>query len=389
MNLLDAAIIVLALMAAVAGYRLGFVARVLSWAGLAAGVALAVVFLPDVTSSLTRTEARTRLVVAFVFVVGVALVGQAIGLAFSGVVRKRVKLPPAGARADRIAGAVLGGIGVLVIVWLAIPALANAPGWPARAARDSTIVAELDRVAPDPPPALEALARQVGQTGPQVLGRLVDPPVTGNPPKSGLPPAVDAIAKAATVQVEGTACDVVQDGSGLVVAPDVVVTNAHVVAGERETAVITPDDRRLDARVVAFDPRRDLAVLLVRGLDLPALVIGARDVGAIGAVYGHPGGGPLVTSPARIEDRITAVGRDIYGQQRTERDVFVLASDIHPGDSGGPLVDEQGQAVGVAFAIDPGRPGTAYALADTELRAALAERGSRTSAVDTGDCLVG
>ncbi len=136
-------------------------------------------------------------------------------------------------------------------------------------------------------------------------------------------------------------------------------------------------------------PRRDLAVLSVPGLGLEPLTIGARDVGAVGAVYGHPGGGALVTSPARIEDRITAVGRDIYGDRRTERDVFVLAADIHPGDSGGALVDDQGQVVGVAFAIDPGRPGTAYALADTELRAALTERGTRTRAVSTGPCLVG
>jgi len=388
-NVLDAVIVLLALTAAVAGFRLGFVARVLSWAGLAAGVALAVAFLPDVTSSLTQTEARTRLVVAFVFVVGIALIGQAIGLACGGAVRNRVKLPPTGARLDRIAGALLGALGVVVIVWLAIPALANAPGWPARAARDSSIVRQINRVAPDPPPALEALARQVGQTGPEVLGRLVDPPVTGNPPTSGLPPAVDAIASASTVKVEGAACDVIQDGSGFVVANDVVVTNAHVVAGEPRTAVIKPDGERLGARVVAFDPARDLAVLSVPGLALDALTIGARDVGAVGAVYGHPGGGPLVTSPARIEDRITAVGRDIYGDRRTERDVFVLAADIRPGDSGGALVDDQGQVVGVAFAIDPGRPGTAYALADTELRAALTERGNRTQAVSTGPCLVG
>jgi uncharacterized membrane protein required for colicin V production len=389
MSVLDAVILLLAVLAAVAGFRLGFVARVLSWAGLAAGVALAVAFLPDVTESLTRTEARTRLVVAFVFVVGVALIGQAIGLACGGAVRRRVKLPPAGARVDRIAGALLGAFGVLVIVWLAIPALANAPGWPARAARDSAIIERLDEVAPDPPPALEALARQVGQTGPEVLGRLVDPPVTGEPPTSGLAAAVDATARASTVKVEGNACDVIQDGSGFVVADDVVVTNAHVVAGEPRTAVIRPDGERLGARVVAFDAARDLAVLSVPGLDLAPLTIGSRDVGAIGAVYGHPGGGPLVTSPARIEDRITAVGRDIYGDRRTERDVFVLAADIHPGDSGGALVDEQGRVVGVAFAIDPGRPGTAYALADTELRAALTERGARTRAVSTGPCLVG
>jgi S1-C subfamily serine protease len=275
-----------------------------------------------------------------------------------------------------------------VIVWLAIPALANAPGWPARAARDSLIVRRIAAIAPDPPEALEALARQVGATGPEALGRLVDPPDTGSPPTSNLAPEVDAAVRASTVKIEGAACDVVQNGSGFVAGPDLVVTNAHVVAGERETAVVAPDGGRHGGRVVAFDAPRDLALVAVPGLDLPVLPLDAATVGAVGAVYGYPGGGPLVPSPSRIADRITAVGPDIYGGADTERDVFVLAADIKPGDSGGPLVDTDGDVVGVAFAIDRARTGTAYALADTELRAVLGAAGARR-AVATGPCLIG
>jgi uncharacterized membrane protein required for colicin V production len=387
-NLLDALVVVLAVIAIVGGFRLGFVARVLSWAGLALGVVLAVEFLPGVTASLSQHDARTRLVASLAFVIGIAFVGQAIGLALGGVVRAHVRLSGGAARVDRIVGGLLGVVGVLVIVWLAIPALANAPGWPARAARDSLIVRRIAAVAPDPPAALEALARQVGATGPEALGRLVDPPETGAPPAGGLAADVHAAVAASTVKIEGGACDVVQNGSGFVAAAELVVTNAHVVAGERATTVITPSGEGRDARVVLFDPGRDLALLVVPGLRLDALPLGMTDVGATGAVYGYPGGGALAASPARVADRITAVGPDIYGGADTERDVFVLAADIQPGDSGGPLVDQQGAVVGAAFAIDRARGGTAYALADTELRAVLGAAGNRR-AVPTGPCLIG
>jgi S1-C subfamily serine protease len=159
------------------------------------------------------------------------------------------------------------------------------------------------------------------------------------------------------------------------------------VAGERETSVVTADGETLPARVVRFDPRRDLAVLRVDQLSSGALPIGTGEVGTTGAVYGHPGGGPLVASPARIAERITARGTDIYRTSATERDVFVLASTLAPGDSGAPLVDANGEVVGVAFAIDPGSSSTAYALTDAELRPVL--RNLPTATAETGSCLVG
>jgi len=384
-NLLDALIVAAGIAAVVAGYRLGFVARVLSWTGLALGVFLAVVYIDDLVDALSQTDARTRLVAALLFVVGLAFIGQAAGFAAGGLVRSRVRVRGLALRADRVAGAALGVVGVLVMVWLATPALTSAPGWPAEAAQGSVIVRRVAALAPDPPAGLEALARRVGRTGPEVLGRFVDPPETGPPPTTSLAPDVDARVRKSTVKVEGIACDVIQNGSGFVVAPDLVVTNAHVVAGEQETRVITADGEERRARVGAFDAARDLALLTVDDLGLAVLPVGDGDVGSVGAVYGYPGGGRLVSTPSRIEDQITALGRDIYGDQRTERDVFVLAADLHAGDSGGALVNEIGEAVGVAFAIDPGQPGTAYALTDAELRATV-DAGTR-SQVDTGPCL--
>jgi S1-C subfamily serine protease len=193
---------------------------------------------------------------------------------------------------------------------------------------------------------------------------------------------------ASTVKVTGAACQRVQDGSGFTAAADTVVTNAHVVAGQRQgrTEVIRPDGRRLSASVVVFDSNRDLAVLRVPGLGQQPLSISTGAPGTRGAVFGHPGGQQRVrAAPAAVRSRIQAVGRDLYDSRLTRRDVFVLASDLRPGDSGAPLVSQAGSVIGVAFAIAPDRSGTSYAVTDRELRSALSA--SRTSPVGTGPCL--
>jgi S1-C subfamily serine protease len=204
-----------------------------------------------------------------------------------------------------------------------------------------------------------------------------------------LSPAVDARVRGATLKVSGHACDSIQEGSGWVGAPGLVVTNAHVVAGERSTSVQDASGRELAARVIAFDPVRDVAVLAVPSLNIAPLVIADGSVGTVGAVYGHPGGGPLQAAPARVGDEIVAIGTDIYRTSRSRRSVYVLASKLAPGDSGGALVDRTGRVIGMAFAVDPGRNATAYALTDDEVRAVLgpARRGTGNP-VDTGHCLV-
>ncbi len=191
---------------------------------------------------------------------------------------------------------------------------------------------------------------------------------------------------ASTVKVTGTACGRVLQGSGFTPAPETVVTNAHVVAGVDRPQVRRPDGRVLNATVQVFDPARDLAVLRVNGLGQAPLPVGSAGVGEAGAVFGHPGGqNALEISPARIESRVNAVGRDIYNRSTTRRNVFVLASELAPGDSGGALVDTSGAVVGVAFAVAPDRAETAYALTDSELAEVLSL--PRGGAVDTGACL--
>lgn len=392
MNVLD--LIVLAVMVAAGyfGYRLGFIARVVSWTGLALGVVLAVAFVDDVMDVFSSQPSQTKLFVALVFFLLVASAGQAVGYAVGFALRRRLPARQGLHTSDRVGGAVVGVLGVLVAVWLLTPALASAEGWPARAARDSQVVRAINRYAPDPPPQAQRLGRAVAEGPfPEVFSRLNGPGGVGAPPTRALAPDVAARVASSVLKVEGEACDQVQAGSGFVAGANLVVTNAHVVAGEPRTEVETSDGRTLSATVVAFDPDRDLAVLRVRNLRLFVLPGADGGEGTTGAVFGHPGGGPLRIAPARIAETVNAAGTDIYRTGRTSRRVHVLAANLAPGDSGGPLVDQQGRMVGVAFAVDPGQDGTAYALTRDEVDRVVApvvNGGGQTSA-DTGPCLVG
>jgi S1-C subfamily serine protease len=387
MNLLDLAIVALAVGAAIGGWRLGFVARVFAWAGVAVGLAIGIHFVPRVVTSFGGTNADDRVTVAVLFLILVATIGQAFGLGIGLLVHRAVPPKHPLPSWDRAAGAALGFVGVLVLVWMIVPSLASAKGWPARMARGSTVVHAIEDWGPAQPSQFAAWGRSIAEAPyPSALGPLDDPPDPGNPPTATLSDDVDRRVRQSIVKVSGHACRSIQEGSGWVARRNFVVTNAHVVAGERETTVEDIDGDRHDATVVAFDPVRDLAVLSVPGLQKPPLVMATGEAGDTGAVYGHPGGGPLVASPARVGEEILAVGTDIYRTGSSRRHVFVLAAGLKPGDSGGALVDSDGNAIGTAFAIDPGRGNTAYALTDAEVKTILGAVGSEP--VGTGGCLV-
>lgn len=388
MNLVDLAIVAMVVLAIGAGHQLGFLARVLAWAGLALGIAVGVILLPALVNHLRGVSPQARIVAASAFVFGVAVLGQALGYAAGGLLHARLQVGERFRRADRIAGAVLGGSGALVAVWLLTPAMAATPGWPARAARGSFVMRTVNDFAPTPPQSIEAAIGRVmtDVPFPEVQDPLSEPKPAGTPPRSSLSARVEATVAASTVKIEGQACDQIQDGSGWVVATDEIVTNAHVVAGERQTTVRLPDGSARQGDVVAFDSRRDLAIVRVPELGLSPLRRRDATVGTTGAVLGHPGGGDLRVVPARIDDRIVAVGSDIYRTASTSRDVLVVAARLAPGDSGGPLVDERGRVMGVAFAIDPAHSNTSYALTTRELEPVLAS--VREHPVATGSCLV-
>jgi S1-C subfamily serine protease len=371
MNLVDVVVLVVAGTAAYTGWRYGFVRRALSWLGLTIGIAVGALFVDDLMGALRDETSNARLFAALVFLVMVALVGQALGYLLGIAAHRWLPVRVTASNGDRTAGAVAGVVAVLVAVWLLTPAFAATAGWPARAARGSAIVRAVDEYAPSPPGSLTALGRLVGDTPfPEVFEDLTSPDA-GPAPTGGLAADVYERVGPSIVKVESPACDRIQEGSGYVIAPGRVVTNAHVVAGASETDVLTSDGRSHDATIIGFDSERDVALLRVPELDQPALT---RDVGAVdvtGSVIGYPGGGPQTESPARIAEEIDARGTDIYRDDETTRHVYVLAAALHPGDSGAPLLDHDGDVIALAFAIDPGDDATAYALTNQEVDEAL------------------
>jgi S1-C subfamily serine protease len=383
-NTLDLLVLMAAIGAAVGGYRLGFVARVTSWIGMVLGAVIGARLLTPILERIETATETQALLIVFGTLLGCAFIGQAIGLVVGQKAHRF--LPFGGVRqADRLAGAGAGALGVVLALWLLLPIMAEKSGWFALQARTSEVAAYVDEHLPAPPNT--ALRRFVteGQFA-RVFEGLEPAPDVGPPPAaSGLTEEIVDRVVTSTAKVSGVACRRIQDGSGFVVADELVVTNAHVVAGESETLVERDDGSEVRATVVAFDPARDLAVLRAPGLDRPGLPLGDTDPGDTGAVFGHPGGGPLRIAPFQVGREVRATGTDIYDDARTERDVLVLAASLRPGDSGGALIDPAGAVVGVAFAIAPDKPGVSYALARSELDAILA--GALTDEVDTGPCL--
>ena len=387
MNVMDLALVAILACAVWGGWRLGLVAGGTSWVFLVQGLVVASLLSPLVIDGLFGDMVGARLLIGLVLFVagGVAaqLAGRWVGTFF------RSYLVPEQQRAnDRIAGAVGGPVLALVVLWLIVlPPMEAAPGWPSSLARGSAIGKAIRAALPDAPDTSQArrwLTAPLAQ--PEVLTAL-GPAGDSSPPPTRLALSPDVVRRvsASTVKIEGDACFLDRSGSGFAVATDLVVTNAHVVAGERKTAVIRPDGTRLSAVVAVYDPARDLALLRVKGLGQEPLPLGTAREGTPAAVFGHPEGqDELEVSPAAIRHQMMATIRDADLDTPVRRNVFVLAADLEPGDSGGALVTPAGQVAGVAFAVSNARSGVAYAVAVDELRPLLDQ--DRSGTADTGRC---
>ncbi len=385
MNGLDVVLILLALLAAVGGWRLGFVTRAMGWVGAALGLALAVLVVPRLLNRLELSSETATLLLGAGALVLLASIGQGIGAAIGSRMRAPVH-SEVGRAVDSAGGSLLGILGVLVLAWLVLPVMAEADGWPSSAARNSVVARFTIDHLPDPPDQLAELERNLAggdfpelfaglQPAPELPPAPTDSPITQE--------ALDRLA-ASTARVEGQACDVVQSGSAFMIAPGLMATNAHVVAATRSVELTTPDGRRADGEVVAFDPQVDLA-LIATDLDRPVLPLAGPADGDRGLVLGFPGGGPLAPSPFEVGELLQARGYDIYDREVVDRRLMVLASDLAPGDSGSAVVRADGSVIGVAVAIAPDREGVAYALDQAELPDLLASVAA--GPVDTGPCL--
>lgn len=390
MNLADLLVAGLALLAGIRGWRLGFLGQSFELGGGFIGLLTGLALAPRIADAATQ-EAGVQAVAISLVVIFVALsIGQTVGYLIGhrfGSIARRARL----GSWDSGFGVGLGIIVTLVSYWLIGSLLVQGPSREvARALKHSVLLKALNNVSQ--PPDLLARVRQYLDTSgfPQVFIGL--PPAGGPPVDLPSEPQARRAIRAAdqsTVRIVVRACDNSQLGSGWVAADDVVVTNAHVVAGGSEVSVEGSAGAH-SATVVVFDPDVDVAVLRVPGLDLPALSLSAQpfDRGQPGATLGYPGAqnGQLIVRRAAVQGRFEAVGRDIYGDSRVSREVYELRAGIREGDSGGPFVLPSGVVAGVVFAASTTDPDTGYALTGAEVQDQVAEGKQSTESVSTGPC---
>lgn len=385
MTTLDWVIVAFALLLGLAGMRRGFIAGALSLGGLVAGALLGARVGPLLLPEGSHSPYAPLFALAGALLLGGLLAG---GLERLGAtVRRGLRIPGLGAL-DGLLGGLLSLTVALAIVWLAGAVVLQTPAL--RDLRDdvqrSFLLRELNRALPPSGPILNALARF--DPLPQVPGPDADVP----PPSGAIlrEPGVRAAAPS-VVRILGTACGLGIEGSGWVAAPQLVVTNAHVVAGERDTVVQAPGDatRSRPARLVHFDVRNDLAVLRVPGLGAPALAIVDEPAsGTAGAILGYPLNGPFDARAARIGQTRAVISEDAYGRGPVRRDVTPLRGRVRSGNSGGPVVDAAGRVLTTVFASSTGSPPTrrgGYGVPNAVVREALAAaRGS--GPVSSGAC---
>ena len=380
MTAVDWAILAFVALVAIYGYAQGFLVGALSLAGFVAGGFAGSRLGPMVLEGGSSSRYAPLFALG-----GAVLVGglAATTLEFLGwSVRSRIRMPALGV-ADGLLGAALMGAVALGLAWIVGAVALQTPG-AASLRHDiqrSAVLQRLNDWLPPSGPILNALAR-------------FDPFPRINGPRADVPPPTGAIlrdpevraASASVVRVLGTACGLAIEGSGWIARPGVVVTNAHVVAGEDDTTVqFRGHGARLDATAVHFDSRNDVAVLRVPGLGGGGLGL-ARDprTGTPAAILGFPEDGPFDARAGRVGATETAISHDAYGNGPVKRSITSLRGLVREGNSGGPMVDGAGQVVTTVFAATVGGPGQGgYGVPNEIVRRALAAvRGP----VGTGPC---
>jgi len=391
-NVVDLAVVGIVILAAVFGWRSGALPQVLGLAGAAAGVAVVILVVPAAAGILDHFDPPVRAFFAFggaFLVVGVAeAVGSTVGTSMRDRLGGRVAN-----RVDAGLGSLFGIAQAFVLAWLVGGLLATGPVPSlAREAQRSLAMRTLLGVFPPPSDVAGQLGSLIDSSGlPQVFSGLEPQPAPPVPVAGGAEAArIAAAANASVVRVESQGCAQIFTGTGFAVAPNFIVTNAHVVAGATDVAV-TGDatGRRVRGTVVFFDPELDVALIRTPDLVLRPLVLAAAAPvrGTVGAALGHPNGADLAVIPAAVSAKIRATGRDLYGTHTVVRDILELRAAIQPGDSGGPFVLADGNVGGVVFADSRTDTAVGYALDPLAVANRVLPLLGRTAAVDTGACL--
>jgi S1-C subfamily serine protease len=360
------------------GWAQGFVAGFLALVGFGLGAWLGTRIGPLLLSDGRRSPWAP----AF-GLVGALIAGMVFAVGFEGLgARLRSLVPPGLSVIDGFLGSVLTALVGIGIVWV-LGALALANGGQARReVQKSTILQRINTLAPPSSGLLDALAR-------------LDPFPRIDGPSAKVPAPTASIARAgavraaadSVVKVLGSACGLGVEGSGWVAADGLVVTNAHVVAGQKDTRVLLRGRQPgRDAVAVAFDPKNDIAVLRVSGLSAPALSLDPSPrSGTSAAILGFPGNGPYDIRAGRVGQTREVITQDAYGHGPVRRSITSLRGAVRSGNSGGPMVDADGQVVTTVFAATTSGPRGGFGVPNAIVRAALA-RARSGNPISTGPC---
>jgi S1-C subfamily serine protease len=377
-TVLDWAILAFTLALALWGYRQGLIVGALTLLGFGVGA-----FAGSRIGPLLLAKGSHSPYAPLCAALGALLIGALMAVtveSFALGLREKIVRRPFLSAADGAGGAALIASVALGLAWVFGAVLLHAPST-ARLRADiqqSLILRSLNDVLPPSGPLLNALDRV--DPAPTVLGPAA--PVAAPNAKIASDPDV-LRAGDSVVRVLSTACGLGIEGSGWAVEPEIVVTNAHVVAGSDDTTVTTQDGVELDAVPIYYGPRQDLALLRV-GAPLPTLPISSqRKEGEDGAVLGYPENGPYSLSPARIGETRATISEDSYGNGPVERTIVAMSGVVRSGNSGGPLVDPRGDVVGTVFAATTSGPRGGFAIPAEQVRQALR---STAEGVGTGPC---
>jgi S1-C subfamily serine protease len=378
MTFLDWGIVAFTLALGLWGYRQGLIVGALTLIGFGAGA-----FAGSRVGPLVLQQGSESPYAPLFAALGALLVGALVAVTLESLalgLRARLIRGKGLHLADGAGGAALIASVALGLAWVFGAVALHAPGTEQLRAdvQRSVILRSLNDVLPPSGPILNALNRV--DPAPSITGPAT--PVGPPDPAIASDPGVLRAGRS-VVRVLGTACGLGIEGSGWVVAPGLVVTNAHVVAGEDDTTVTTQDGASLDATPVHYDPDNDLALLRI-GADLPSLPIAPDPKpGISGAVLGYPENGPYAVAPARFGDDREVISENSYGQGPIRRTIASLRGAVRSGNSGGPIVDSHGRVLGTVFAATTSGVAGGFAVPDDVVRAA--QRKTATP-VDTGPC---
>jgi len=377
-------------LAVVLGVRSGALPQLLGLVGAAAAALIGLAILPAVTPFLDSLPAAIRTVIVLSVLLGLVGLGEAVGGSFGRRASQALGNGLLGAL-DRVGGAIVGAAQAVLILWLAGGVIASGP-FPnlAQLAQRSAALRAVDSVLPPPTEIVLELGQILDDSGlPNVFIGLE--PLPAQPidlPSDALARRIGERAAPAVLRVVADGCDQRASGSSVVVAPNYLVTNAHVVTGAKSVIVQSSADS-FRATVVLIDTDLDVALLHTDGLRAPPLTFTSTEPrrGALAASIGFPGGGNETVEPATVAAAYDSQGLSVNGDSRVTRRIIELRARVRPGDSGGPLVLENETVGGVVFAESKVDPSVGYALSPLEVWGRVQPAIGRTAAVSTGRCI--